>query len=587
MDRRRDPARGAKRRRWKIALGGAATLALLAAAGWSLLGEVRGREQPLLYYKVTQADLPISVTERGNLESQVETTIRCEVENVGYDRSGNNGTQIIYIVPNGQAVKEGDLLVELDSAPIRDLLDTQTLDYQQAVSEQIQGDAKYENQKTQNETTKAEAELKLRLAQIELKMYDDGNNGTYQLELEATERTIETAKNGILEAMANLALKTTEFDGIEKLFELGYRGKGDLDESRYAFMQAEDGLASATNTLETALAERRKLEQYDYQVQKLTLEGAVASAQRALDQVLVDNVSLLAQAKATLDAADQRLAKEEERLDLLKNQLQHCKIFAPHDGMAVYADQDRRNSEIAEGTFVRERQSLLTLPDLSKMQVQTAVHESVLNQVEPNQTVSVRVDAFPDRVYRGVIESVAVLPDSSNWSSSDIKVYETVVRIEEEVEQLKPGMTAVVEIHVDRLRDVVSVPVQAIVQIEKDNWCYVQSERGVERRKLDLGRTNDKFVQIRTGLQPGEQVVLNPMDLIEKSESQRQIAPDAGAPDEAIAFGRPDNHEAAKQENAEQEDADEAEPAAAQVADPEPVESGSSDEESSGVISAG
>jgi HlyD family secretion protein len=578
MDKRRDPARGASRRRWKIALGGAAVLALLAAAGWSLMGEVRGSQQPLLYYTVTQADLPISVTERGNLESQVETTIRCEVENVSYDRSGNNGSQIIYIVPNGKAVREGDLLVELDSAPIRDLLDTQTLDYQQAVSEQIQADAKYENQKTQNETTKAEAELALKLAEIELKMYDDGSNGTYQLELEATERTIETAKNGILEAMANLALKTTEFEGIEKLFELGYRGKGDLDESRYAFMQAEDGLASATNTLKTALAERRKLEQYDYQVQKLTLEGAVASAKRALEQVLVDNVSLLAQAKATHDAANQRLAKEEERLALLKTQLEKCKIYAPHDGMAVYADQDRRSSEIAEGTFVRERQSLLTLPDLSKMQVKTAVHESVLNQVEPNQPVSVRVDAFSDRVYRGVIESVAVLPDTGNWSSSDIKVYETVVRIDEEVEQLKPGMTAVVEIHIDRLRDVVSVPVQAIVQIEKDNWCYVQSPGGVERRKLDLGRTNDRFVQIREGLQPGDQIVLNPMDLIDKTESQRAIAPDAGAPDEAIAFETRD----------EENEDDDPEPAATQVADPDEVEPESaSDEESSSVTSAG
>ena len=54
-----------------------------------------GDEETFVYYTVAKTDLPIVVTERGNLESQVETTIRCEVENVSVDRSGNSGTQII------------------------------------------------------------------------------------------------------------------------------------------------------------------------------------------------------------------------------------------------------------------------------------------------------------------------------------------------------------------------------------------------------------------------------------------------------------------------------------------------------------
>lgn len=111
---------------------------------------------------------------------------------------------------------------------------------------------------------------------------------------------------------------------------------------------------------------------------------------------------------------------------------------------------------------------------------------------------------------------------------SDTKVYETVVTIDEEVELLKPGMSAVVEIHVDRLRDVLSIPVQAVVQIEDENWCYVRSETGVERRSVELGRTNDKFVEIREGLSAGEEVVLNPSAVTDDSTQpdETPIAPD-------------------------------------------------------------
>ncbi len=116
-------------------------LAVLGAAAKNMIGQ-GGGEDSFVYYAVNKTDLPIVVTERGSLESQQETTIRCEVENVTVDRSGNAGTQIIFIVPNGAAVAEGDLLVELDSATIRDRLDTQTLDYQKAISAKTQATAK-------------------------------------------------------------------------------------------------------------------------------------------------------------------------------------------------------------------------------------------------------------------------------------------------------------------------------------------------------------------------------------------------------------------------------------------------------------
>ena len=116
--------------------------------------------------------------------------------------------------------------------------------------------------------------------------------------------------------------------------------------------------------------------------------------------------------------------------------------------------------------------------------------------------------------------SVAVLPDSGGWYGSDTKVYKTIVTIDEEVEQLKPGMTAVAEIHVDRLEDVLYVPVQAIVQVSERTYCFVKTDGLPEQRLVELGRTNDKFVEISDGLQEDEEVVLNPMVLVEELDDE-------------------------------------------------------------------
>jgi len=550
MTAKRNPKYG----RWAIGLVLLAGFGVLVVSVGSLATNLTAPEQPFVYYTVAVSDLPIVVTERGNLESQQETTIRCEVESRGYDRSGTSGTQIIFIVPNGSSVQEGDLLVEFDSAPIREALDTQIISHEHAQASKIQAEARYENQITQNKTAEENAALKVRLAELALEMFTDEASGTHKLEVEEINRSIEDTNNEILSSQANLELKRNDKLGIESLFKLGYAGKSELDRSRLDFLQAESQYASRMNRLKTQLATRTKKETFEREMKLLELHGTLDTARRNQEQVAVDNVSALAQAKASLDAATRSLDKEKERLDKLEAQLAVCKIYAPHDGMVVYQSEWGRDP-IAEGTFVRERQRILALPNLSKMQVKAFVHESVLDQVQRGQRATVRVDAFPDRTYRAVVDAVGVVPADRGRYSGDVKTYETVVLIEGTVEQLKPGMTAVVEIHVDRIKDALAVPVQAVVQIDRDTWCYVEARGGVEQRPLELGRTNDKFVQVRKGLAVGDRVVLNPSLILERQERAEQIGPDVKEPApldeiEALASAAIDPGETASSEGA-------------------------------------
>ncbi|MBN1851618.1 MAG: efflux RND transporter periplasmic adaptor subunit [Pirellulales bacterium] len=535
----------AKYGKWILGLLLLSGIGLLVLSIGSLAKSLATPDQPFIYYTVVRSDLPIVVTERGSLESQQETTIRCQVESRGYDRSGTNGTQIIFIVPNGSSVQEGNLLVELDSAPIREELDNQIITYEHAQASQIQAQAQYDNQITQNKTAEENAILQVKLAELELQMFTDEESGTHKLEVEEINRSIEDTNNDILASQATLELQRNNMVGIESLFNLGYAGKSERDKIRLDCLQAESQLASRINRLTTQLATLEKKRTYEREMQLLKLQGDLDTAKRNQEKVDVDNKSAMAQVKASRDAATRALDKEAERLEKLKVQLANCKIVAPHDGMVVYQTEWGRDP-IAEGTFVRERQPILALPNLSKMQVETFVHESVLDQVQPGQLATARIDAFPDRLYRGVIESVGVVPADRGRFSRDVKTYETIVRIEEKVEQLKPGMTAVVEIHVDRIKDVLAVPIQAIVQVNRDIWCYIEGDGGVEQRLLSIGRTNDKFVHILDGLAEGDRVVLNPMLILESQQETEKIGPDAQEPEplegetESLASARED-----------------------------------------------
>jgi RND family efflux transporter MFP subunit len=290
-------------------------------------------------------------------------------------------------------------------------------------------------------------------------------------------------------------------------------------------------LMKAQNALADSISQQRQMERFTKQMREMELAGALETAKRNLEQVKNDNDSQLAQAEASLLEAEAVEKKEEERLENYREQLELCKIYAPHEGMVVYAREGRRETtEIEEGVTVRQRQEILSLPNMSRMQVKTQVHEAVLDQVRPGLPATIRIDAFPNELYYGVVSDVAVVPSSSGWWGSGVKTYETVVTIDGEVANLKPGMTAVTEIHVDRIADVLTVPVQAVVQRERDNWCYISTSSGVERRKLTLGRSNDKFVHVQEGLQNGERVVLNPMSILEQTgeAAESEINPEKG-----------------------------------------------------------
>lgn len=464
--------------------------------------------EELVVHRVEPQTLTLSLIERGKLESQSNVVVKSRMEDIRGD--GILGNAIIWLIPNGTLVEEGDLLAVLDSGTHVERVDEQILETDQERAEQIEADVLYKNQISKNATIKAAAQLALDLARLELEMFNDPEKGTYRLQLDAINRKIDDTENQILAAQASLQLSANEREGVEALFRYGYVGKNELDKIRLDYMEAQSKVAANTNQLQTQIATVKKMNIFEREMQLLTLEGAVKTAERSVKQVELDNAALLAKAQTKLDRANRVLAKEQELLTRYKWHLDQAEIRAPQAGMVAYAiPRHYREQKIELGATIWEGQRVCYLPDLKHMQVETVVHETARSWVRPGLKASVRLEALPGKEYVGTVSRVDLMPDRRKMDESETKVYKTLVTIDEEVSELKPGMTALVEIKLDAIEDATTVPVESLVYEDGGTYCLVRRNGLTERVEVKPGRSNNAFVEVLDGIAIGDEVVVS------------------------------------------------------------------------------
>ena len=495
------------RRVLPLAILGLVVFSTFATARLMSVGSEPGAD--LLLHEIRSESFDIKIVERGKIESQRNVLVRSQVDDMNGD--GILGNAIVWIVPNGTHVKQGDLIVKLDSGSHIEQRDEQIIETDQARANQIQADVAYQNQISLNATAEAEAELAIKLAGLQLEMFQHPESGTHRLDVDAIERLIDDTENQVLQAKASLKLTENAKNGIESLFKYGYAGRSEVERVRLDYLQAQSLLAAKLNRMETYLATVDMKTQYERDMALLELRGAKATADRNLAQVRLDNSALLAQTEAELNAANRILAKEEERLARYEQNIENCNIYAPQDGMVAYAlPRYSRDPTIELGALVQRGQRILSLPDLSRMQVQTLVHETVSSKVKAGLRATVSTEAFSENAYQGTVQKIELMPHHGSWQNSDTKAYETIVTIDDEVSLLRPGMTAVVEIQIDRVEEVISIPVEAIQRFDGTAYCFVKQGEMLERRPLQVGRGNDRLMEVTEGLVAGEVVVLNP-----------------------------------------------------------------------------
>ncbi len=394
-----------------------------------------------------------SITEPGDVRSSSNVEIRCRVRERG-------GTPILKVVEEGTRVEAGDFLVQLDDSSYRDELIEQKIRVASDRAAVIQ------------------AESDLNTASRSLQEFE---NGQFDQELATLEAELAFAEETLR--------RTVEYKKFsENLARKGYVNKAQLEADRFAVTRAEQEVKLAKSKLDVFR---------DYSQERMKAEL----------------VAEIKKQEANLEASQFTLELSQQRLSYFEQQVEACRIVAPVAGQVVYANdvEGRGDSGIVieEGVTVREGQVLIQLPDPSNMQVIAKVNDSKINSVQTGQLVTVRLDTAPEVPISGVVRKVADFPLPRRWSQAPIE-YEVFVDITEENELVRTGLRAKAEVFVERIDDAVMAPVSSI--IEKNGSYFAVVVEGAERelRSITIGPNNESHVVITSGLQPGEQVLVDP-----------------------------------------------------------------------------
>lgn len=467
------------------------------------------------YYTVKRSDFLISIVEGGTIKSVREQSVRNEMEGTA---------RIISIVPEGTTVKQGDLLVELDSSDLRERVTVQEVTMQNSQFVFIQAKEAVGIQRSLAESNIKEAELKVEFAKSDLEKYKEGD---YPQQTNVVSAKIKIAGEELARAKDRL-------NWTQELAKKGYATKSELEADQLAVQRKEIEVGQTSEDL-------RLLDKYDYPKRLRLLQSNVEQASKELERLKARVASQMAQADADLESRQKTLNLQQERLEQLKQQLELTKIFAPDEGLVIYASSLNPGNSvlIEEGASVRQRQELIKLPDVSQMLVEVRVHESHVQKIKPGLDAWITIDSIPDRQFRGSVRKVAVLPDSSSrWSNPNLKVYSTEVLIEDQLPDIKPGVSGRAEIIITNLQSALTIPIQAVTTVRGKQVCLVKRGSTTEPVPVEVGLFNDRLIEVKAGLVEGDQVLLSPLSASDNVDMSGSLFSDDGDTNGRPAFKR-------------------------------------------------
>jgi HlyD family secretion protein len=320
---------------------------------------------------------------------------------------------------------------------------------------------------------------------------------------------LQEAKNSITLAEEELKRSEDKLEWSKKLGDEGFVTRSELEGDRLEVKRRQ-------LNLEVAKSKLNLLEQFTFIRQKEQLESNVYQAEQALIRSEKNAKADLIKAEANLRAKESEYVRQNRKMIENQNQIEKCKIYAPRDGMVIYATSVQRrrlgNDEPLEvGQEVRERQDLIYLPTTSGMKANIKIHETDLRMVSVGMPVVVTVDALNGLEVAGRVAKIAPLPDQGSlWMNPDLKVYETEIYLDTNAPGLRTGMNCRAEVLVKHYEDVVYVPIQSVLEVDKKPTVFIQRKGEPELREVTCGLSSNRVVAILEGVSVGEEILLNP-----------------------------------------------------------------------------
>jgi len=313
-----------------------------------------------------------------------------------------------------------------------------------------------------------------------------------------------------------------------------------LDDTQYrsANAQAAATLASAQARLREAQTALR-VSEANHQRQRALFEQKLLSQSEWDTAVSAHERARVAEATAAEEVARAQAAK-----DGAADNLSKCRFFAPFDGV-VSALNVEKGEIVITGTMNNPGTQILVVSDLSRMLVRAEVDETDVVDMQLGQKAKISVDAFPDTTFPGTVVEIGNTAKRSSISSVEGQTnFEVKVVFDSNVPEVRPGMTADVDIETGTHAQTLAVPIQSVVIRTQGQLDRAARGKGAARKAKasktpaaedTVGRKDPeltgvmavkdgvaRFVPVRTGLSSetmmevfgelteGEQVVSGP-----------------------------------------------------------------------------
>lgn len=324
--------------------------------------------------------------------------------------------------------------------------------------------------------------------------------------------------------------------------------------------------ASQANSRSQVEAARAQVAQIEAQLQNareihtrnegLFKEGVVSEADyqaslsnlRALEANLTSAKANQESASQSAEAAAYNVKSSEATLQELRTSLRRTTIYAPVDGVVSMLNVEQ--GERVVGTIQMTGTEMMRIANLDAMEVRVEVSENDIPRVSVGNSVDVEVDAYTDRKFRGTVYQVASSSTTAalaetNLTSDQVTNFEVRIRIEpssyadlispNKPYPFRPGMSASVDIYTRREEGAVSLPIQAVTTREPEDddanpnnnenkdlleVVFVIAEDSVKMVQVVTGLQDDEFIQIKSGIEAGAQVVIGPYSAVARELEQ-------------------------------------------------------------------
>jgi RND family efflux transporter MFP subunit len=276
----------------------------------------------------------------------------------------------------------------------------------------------------------------------------------------------------------------------------------DVDTAREQVRQAQASLEAAkAGTLQDTVREadlRAARQSVEQSRATLELRQASHAEERIRTMEVEEAKGAVAQARASLQQAEAQLQYQQAQLD-------KAIIHSPIRG-TVLSIAAQQGETIAAGLAAP---TLITVADLQRLEVRAYVDETDIGQVRLGLPAEIRVESYPDRVFRGRVSKIA----SASTVKDNVVTYETTIAVQDAGGLLRPDMTADVGIVLGERTGVLLVPSEAVHRDGNTSLVYVlhrdRAQPGnVEKRTVEAGSDDGERTEIRSGVKPGEELVL-------------------------------------------------------------------------------